>query len=199
MQGMDLDLRLRIAALDGWTEVKRLGENLLSGRRFQKTKDATADWFKIPEYEISFDAIAEACDRHNVGFDLEGSVDDKEGHKYSASYSGSDIATVGGIGFTRAIAVCHLFVAVMTERSREKERTMERDRYAKSFNLRKKVSILAGRGDELIAEEDLPAIIRLLLERNIQFEQFRQGLWGDPAAAHRGTGMRGGDPLAART
>jgi hypothetical protein len=183
---MDLALRRRVAELDGWDGIElSIIDGHLKGVDLKENR-----WqHRTPQYEISFDAIAEACDRHNIGFDLKGFVDDKEGYKYSASYSGDDIAIVGGIGFTRAIAVCHLFVAVMTERLRQEERAMERDRLGRK--IAEEALVLASfHPDFKQADEERDRLVKALtLRRKVAtlagwadffIGEVQQELWGTP-------------------
>jgi hypothetical protein len=124
---VDLNLRLKVATFDGYHDFRtHMPQNRISAR-----EDVGGRFIEVPYYELSLDVIAEACDRHNIGFSLKGAVDAKEGYEYVATCTNAE--PISGAGSTRAIAVCHLFVAVMTERSLEKERAMKRDRLGRKI------------------------------------------------------------------
>jgi hypothetical protein len=181
---VDFALREKVAKLDGWTMVAIAGGEGgdlygVDPRTIEGQKELArlgCIRCKVPQYEISLDAIAEACDRHNISFVLSGFVDDKDGYKYGARHTSDDI-DVSGRGPTRAIAACYLFLMVMKERSLQKDRAMERDllgrkiaeeavalasqypdfkqaderdRLVKALTLRRKVATLAGWTDFFI-------------------------------------------------
>lgn len=122
---VDLDLRRKIAELDGWTDITQVRVDTLSGKFPNKKRDATADWFTVPAYEISFDAIAEACDRHGIKFSLSMFEDCHQVKSTSVNEEKlrtekkREVVRWSFTGETRAIALCNLFIAVMEARAKD--------------------------------------------------------------------------------
>lgn len=184
---VDLELRRKVAKLDGWDTIgtgygnELRGFNVVHSLEERKEAERGGYKYKIPMYEISIDEIAEACDQHNIGFVLSGFVDDKDGCKYDARHTSDDI-DVSGRGLTRAIAVCYLFLMVMKERSLQKDRAMERDLLGRKI-AEEAVALASQHPDSKQARSNLD--LRQKVATFVGWTDFyrgaeKQGLWGVP-------------------
>jgi hypothetical protein len=125
----DLGLRYRVAEIDGWTEISKVRRDILSGRHKDKRRDCTADWFPVPQYEISFDAIADVIDRHDLAFNLATTGDLDGSPTYTVHDANADPSKlrIVGAGKSRAIAACRWFIAMMSERSGNSLASLDRE------------------------------------------------------------------------
>lgn len=125
---VDLDLRRKVAELDGWDSIESLYGEELSGFEAKhspedrQSAERQGYKYKVPRYEIYIEVIIGACDRHGIKFGIETiEYANQVSDDYKAVYLCRKGAG-GGIeseGKTRAIALCNLFVAVMESRLAE--------------------------------------------------------------------------------
>lgn len=113
-KNVDLALRRKVAALDGWTNIDpSISDNHLIGI---SPNGGGCRQDRVPEYEISLTEISLACDRQAIDFTLQTVWKPDGGYEFCAheGKSGSH-----GVGSTREAALCNLFIAVMESRLAE--------------------------------------------------------------------------------
>ena len=150
----DLNLRQKVATFDDYHDfTTHIPQNRISAR-----ESIGGRFVEVPYYELSLTEINLACDRHAIDFTLKTAWRPDGGYEFEAYEEASRIHAIGD---TRAIAVCHLFVAVMAERSRQKERAMERDRLGRKI-AEETLELASQHPDFKQAEEERDRLVKAL-------------------------------------